>query len=83
MATGQDSWLFGLGLVLSMACLVWNNESEDALCDRELMRKRDALSQLCGNKMAHHQTAVNFRVPQLKSSLVVHPYSILLNLHVA
>lgn len=39
MATGQDSWLFGLGLVLSIACLVWNNESEDALCDRELMRR--------------------------------------------
>lgn len=39
MATSQDSWLFGLGLVLSIACLVWNNESEDALCDRELMRR--------------------------------------------
>lgn len=56
MATGQDSWLFGLGLVLSIACLVWNNESEDAPCDRELKRKRVVLSQLCGNKMARYQT---------------------------
>lgn len=56
MATSQDSWLFGLGLVLSIACLVWNNGREDALCDRELMRKRVTLSWLCSSKMTHGQT---------------------------
>ncbi|KAI5101074.1 nuclear factor 1 A-type isoform X4 [Silurus meridionalis] len=66
MATGQDSWFFGLGLVLSMACLVWNNESEDAVCDREIMRKKDSLSELGSNNMARCQTSIEFRVSQLK-----------------